>query len=274
MKTRLGFLNSLRASVCFAPPDELTGIGSFGGGNDDNSGGNGFENPGQQSSLIGVGGAEEEENPLNEILTAFADEDPGDDDDPANPPAPPAIPQEQVTAMQTAVQNAIGQMRITDDMIPQDFDPNDRGQLTQVMNRIMQHTIAQSMNVVFQPVQLAMKQMAMTLQNQIDTKITESQTGMRDSTVLESIVPEINDPQYAGLVKNMDATLKAKGKKAKDRATTIRKMLNQMGVQSSGNNRRTANPGGGESNATIKTGHAALDSFFGSFTPPQQQRNR
>jgi hypothetical protein len=267
---------SQHSAICRAPT-ELNGIPTFGGGGDSNDGGAGDDDVGggQQTPLIGQDG-DDEPNPLNDALALFADpdDDDGNDDNGGTPPVND-VNQEQIAAMRTNVQNAINNMRITDDMIPQDFDANDRGQLTQVMNKLMQATIAQSMNVVFQPVQLAMKQMATTLQQQIKAEVNDSRTGMQDSAVLESIVPEINDPQYNGLVKTLDAQLKAKGKKAKERAQGIRKILNQMGIQSSGggNNRRSSNPNNG-ANQSIKTGHAALDSFFGAFQPPKSGQNR
>lgn len=281
-----------RHTALLRAPDDLQGFGSFGSGDSSGGGGGGagagagagagmdggaggFEMPGQQTPLIGVDdGQGESDATLDEIINAFAADE--DEDDPgANPWQAPQIPQEQVDQMRQMVQNQIGQMRVTDDMIPQDFDPNDRQQMQQVMNRVMQQTIANSMNVVFQPVQLAMKQMAMTLQNQIETRVNQTQTGMKDSAVFESIVPEINDPKLAGIVKQLDSTIKANGTatKVRERAQLVRKMLNQMGIKSNGSgDRRTSNPNGGGGNVTKREGHAALDSFFGAWQPPQQSR--
>lgn len=295
MKNRFWWL-SLHTAICRAP-DNLEGFGSFGGGaggqsgtggqQGQNDGGNDsgnndlYSNGGQQSPLIGVNDGNQEDDPLKDILEAWSDPDADDEDDDDQTPVNTEIPQEQIAGMQTAVKNAIAAMRITDDAIPADFDPSDRTQMVSLMNRVMQQTVSQSMNVVFQPVQLAMKQMAQTLQAQIETKINDSRVGMKDSQILESIVPEINNPKYAGMVKGMDETLKAKGKKTKDRATAIRKMLNQMGIRegagSNGNNRRTSNPNESGNQPSIKTGHAALDSFFGampSFTGGGNNGNR
>ena len=269
-------------TLCMAPPNELQGFGSFGGesgGQGDEGAGagagtGGFEQPGQQGSLIGAGGDEADADPLDDIINAFSEDDDDSDDVDPNAVQAPQIPAEQVDAMRQQVQTQISQMRVTEDMIPQDFDPNDRTQMTNLVNRVMQQTIANSMNVVFQPVQLAMKQMAMTLQTQIDTKINQTQTGMKDSAVFESIVPEAADPKFSGLIKNLDSTIKANGTtKVRERAQLVRKMLNQMGIKSDGaNSRRTSNPGGGSGVATKREGHAALDSFFGAWQPPKQQR--
>ncbi len=279
-KTRKNWLG-FHTAICRAP-DDLQGFGSFGNGGGSGAGagagtgdgagtGTGFEMPGEQSPLIGVNdGGNESEDVLDEIINAFAPADDDDSDDGQQPPTNPQIPQEQVDQMRQAVQTAIGQMRITDDMIPQDFDPNDRQQLTQFANKIMQQTVANSMNVVFQPVQLAMKQMAMTLQNQIDTKVSQTQNGMKDSAIFESIVPEVNDPKLAGIVKQLDSTIKANGTatKVRERAQLVRKMLNQMGIKSSGSNdRRSSGQGNGGGAVTKREGHAALDSFFGPFNP-------
>lgn len=273
LKNRFRWLG-LHTAICRAP-DDFSGFGALtndnaGGGNGQgqDGGDNGFANGGQQGDLIGVGGDQSQTDPMKDVFDMFADPDgDDDDDDTGGTPVNTEIPQDQINNMQTLVKNTIANMRITDDMLPADFDPSDRTQMTAVMNKLMQSTVAQSMNVVFQPVQLAMKQMAATLQAQIDSKVSESRTGMRDQQVLESMVPEVNDPAYAPMVKTMDATLKQKGRNAKDRATAIRKMLNQMGVKSSGNganSRRTSNPNGDGGNGAVRTGHAALDSFFGA----------
>lgn len=274
-----------RHTAIVRAPDDLQGFGSFGSGDSSGGGGGGgqqapidtggqFEMPGQQSPLIGVNDDGAGDDSLEDIINAFAADDDEDEPDP-NAGQAPQIPQDQVDAMRTQVQNAISQMRVTDDMIPQDFDPNDRTQMTNLVNKVMQQTIANSMNVVFQPVQLAMKQMAMTLQNQIDTKISATQTGMKDSAVFESIVPEAADPKFSGLVKQLDTTIKAQGTtKVRERAQLVRKMLNQMGIKSSGaSERRTSNPGAGNGGpVTKREGHAALDSFFGAWQPPQPRQ--
>lgn len=280
-----------RHTALLRSPDDLQGFGSFSNGDSSGGGGGGqqpgagqqgsggagdFEMPGQQTPLIGVNDGNTQPDDLDEIINAFAEPDDLDDDPDPNQQQAPQIPQDQVDAMRQQVQTAISQMRVTDDMIPQDFDPNDRQQMTNLVNRVMQQTIANSMNVVFQPVQLAMKQMAMTLQNQIETRVNQTQTGMKDSAVFESIVPEAADPKYSGLVKQLDSTLKATGNnKVRERAQLVRKMLNQMGIKSNGaGDRRTSNPGGGNGPVTKREGHAALDAFFGSWQPPGQQQRR
>ena len=263
-------------------PVDMGGMASFGGASESQPGGGGGGSGAQvDDAFAGEGGRQQggligqeddgEDTELKDMLSAFADPDSGDDDDDdgAQTPGAGAVSQEEIGGMQQLVTQTIAQMRMPDNLIPENFDANDPQQLNQLLTRTMQHTVSQSLNVVFKPVQLAMKQMAATLQGEIDTKIKSSTSGMKDSAVLESIVPEINDPQHSGLVKTLDESLKAKGKKVQERAKTIRKMLNQMGIQSNGaGNRRTSNPNG-NSGGGVKTGHAALDEFFGAFPKPK-----
>lgn len=264
-----------------APPD-MPGMGSFGGGTDQSGGGTqeggGFESgSSQQGPLIGFDD-EQDDDGLGDVLSAFVNEDDDDtgevDDTGTNESgAFDDIAPERLQSMQTEVRNAIQNMRLPEAAIPADFDPNDRAQVQTLMNQTIQAAVAQSLNVVFKPVQLAMEHMRDRMNSQIETQIRESRDSSSAQNILESQVPEVNNPKYRGLVTSLDSTLKAKGKKPAERAKAIRKMLNQMGVTegagSGGNNRRASNPDGG-GNQSIRTGKAALDSFFGSF--PMQPR--
>lgn len=270
-------INSLYAStgsmmpIFFAPPDELGGIPSF--GNDAGGGGGGGVQDqlpaGQQTPLIGVNDEEDGNSGLDDdVFKMFTpEEDPNaDDDDPQN--LNHDVPEAQITAMQTEVQTAIRNMRLPDNIIPADFDPNDRSQLMSVLTNVQQATIAQSLNVVFKPVQLALKHMNQQMNAVIDSKVNATKKGITEQSIFEQIVPEIGNPKYAGMIKGMDAQLQANGKGVKERAQTIRKLLNQMNIKddtppSNGNHRRASNPNGGGGQQGMKTGKSALDSFFG-----------
>jgi hypothetical protein len=258
-----------------APP-EIQGMAAFGGGgdggNEQQQGGGTQGGAGDDNSHVPIFGQEDgdESGALDDILKAFggSDDADGEFDDTTQDEDEGLsdVPQEQVEALNTQIVNAIKQMKIPDDAIPADFDFSDRTQVTALMNRTVQAAVAQSLNVVFKPVQLALSHMAKQIDTRVDSKIQGSREQFQAQSILEDLVPEINDPKHAPLVKNLDATLKANGKKPKERATTIRKMLNQMGIKSNaqpGSNRRASNPNSGNQ-ASVRTGTAALDSFFGA----------
>lgn len=264
----------------YRAPDELHGIESFGGG-----GSNGVpgyftgdsqpqqnqpqqapqQNPQQPNNYPPLFGQEEQQNTeLDSVLEAFAVAD----SQGQQQAAAPEMPAERIQQMQANVRSAIQSMQMPQDLIPADFDPQNPQQMQVLLNRAMQHTITQALNVVFQPVQLAMEAQAANMEHLVDKRIKDSQSSAREQTVLEQMVPEINNDKYRGLVTQLDNTLKASGKPAKDRATAIRKVLNSMGINDSGSsqggsNRRSANPTGQQGG--MSTGKAALDKFFPSF---------
>jgi hypothetical protein len=255
--------------------------GAQGGGNQ-SGGQQGQPQPGQnnqQGNLVGEG---EGESDAFDFAAMFGDDADEDDDtppaDPLNPddtvngvPTAEGISAERATAVETEVKTAIGKMGIPASFIPDNFDASDRTQLNQLLNRTMQATVAQTMSVVFKPVQVALEHAIGQIHKQVDAKISQTRDGMAAQSIMESIVPEFNNPKFRPMISSMDSQLKSKGRKPQERAKAIRKMLNQMGINEPGDNgtRRSSTPGGNAAGATMRTGKAALDSFFGAFTPPK-----
>jgi hypothetical protein len=283
MVNRLMAGSALRSMAAFAPA-ELQGFGNLNSNAGADGGAGGVTPPGgvpfaegsQQGKLIGFED-EEQETDLTEIFGAFKGADDEDDDGEADDtslgdPDMQEVPEEKVQALQTDITNAIKNMSFG--TIPEDFDVNDRAQLQGLFDRGVRTAVQQSLNVVFKPVQLAMAHMAGQMNQQIEAKIANSRESGRAQEVLESIVPEVNNPLHRPMVTSMDATLKAKGKKPQERAKTIRKMLNQMGIvnEGSGSTRRSSGSGNNDSGTSQRReGKAALDSIFGmSFGTPKK----
>lgn len=265
------------------PTFNANGLGGGGGMQmpsfGDSGGDAGFvdDQGGQQGDLIlpgGGGEGGEDEDDMSEFLKMFADPENQDDDDDDDQGNGGDIEQQEVVGLENEIKGLIANMRFPDNAFPENFDPNDRAQLQQVMSRGIQAAVGQSLNVVFKPVQLAMKQMVTQMNATIDQRVAAARDGMDSRTILESIVPEVTNDKYSAMITSMDATLAGKGKKPKERATAIRKMLNQMGIVNKGGdsgggsaNRRMSGGGGGGGGTqpTMRKGHAALDSFFGKF---------
>lgn len=286
MRRKMSRLQMLRA------PGELDGIGDFGdpngyGQQDGNFGGGG--GGGQQRQQNDTNGTQHQQGPLfgqeeddgvdQDLQDMFAQFAPaqGEQQEDNGFQLMEDVTQERITEMQNSVANQINNMQLPQDFLPADFDPSNPQQLNQAFRSVMQHTLRNALNVVFQPTQLAMQSMNANFQNMLNQKITESRTGMQDQQVIETEVPEINDPTYGPMLKLMDSTLKSKGKKPQERAKTLRKMLNQMGVQQQpigSNSRRTANPGAAPASSGVTHGKNALDKFFGGFGTPQPQQRQ
>lgn len=270
---RLMSSSGIRLGMVSAPI-ELNGMGGFGAGapvpgaDPMTPGGAPFEPNSQQGKLIGFD--DEPENPdLKDIFEGFGDpdDDSGDPDDTVLGDADlQDIPDDKVQGLQADITNTIKAMQFG--QIPEDFDVTDRASLQRLMDQGVRTAVQQSLNVVFKPVQLAMAHMASQMNQQIDNKITNSRETLRAQDVIEQMVPEINNPQYSSMVRSLDSTLKSKGKKPAERAKTIRKMLNQMGIQDtsapSGSNRKSSGQNDG-TGIQRREGKAALDSIFGAF---------
>lgn len=285
MRRKMAKLRGLRAPdlngfEAFGDPNGYgQGDGNFGGGGA--GGGNGNQQNGdggqqhQQGPLFGQEDEDSIDADLQDMFKAFAPDNP--DDAQADPgfQLMEDVSPETITEMQERVSSQINAMQLPDNFLPPDFDPSNPQQLNQAFRSVMQHTLRNALGVVFQPTQLAMQSMNANFQNMLNQKLVESRTGMQESQIIETEVPEINDPTYGPMLKMMDSTLKQKGKKPQERAKTLRKMLGQMGVQAQpagSNSRRTANPGAAPNSGGVTSGKAALDKFFGGFGTPQPQR--
>jgi|SRR6478736_3100215 len=264
------YRNMLLSAGILRAPAELSGFGSFGGG--DNGGNAGGQQGGdggelgstQQYPLIteNNSGEEGDEDDLSDLFGAFGS---ADDDSAFEPVSIGDIPDSDVEAMQTQVQQLIANVRVPDNAIPENFDPNDRTQLAALLNKTAQAAVSQSMNVVFKPVQLAMTQMAAQMKAHVENSIKQSGKQNRDLSVITDIVPEYTDKRYAPMLKGVDAQLVAQGKKPEERAKLMRKMLNQMGIQGDTGQGRRSSGGTNQNNVpSVRTGKSALDSFFGA----------
>ena len=278
----LSGLTSLIGLITFAPAD-MSGIGSIvpAGSSTHNgqqvqqsSGGGGDDFGHGHVPLFGQESNQQQED--DDVFAMFKQtdedgnpiEDDGELDDTIESDGELAtIPQEQIQQLQTDIRNAISNMRIPENAIPADFDANDRGQLGALLNTTVQSAVSQVMGIVFKPMQIALAHQTTQMQQLMDNKLKASTTQNSARSVIESMVPEINDPKHRDLVTMLDDGLKAKGKKPKERALAIRKTLNKMGFKApTGSNRRMSGPGtssNGSLDQQTKFGTDALDSLFG-----------
>jgi hypothetical protein len=302
----LGLAGTILASAfCYAGPGEESNAGGGGGSGAAGSGTasqtqafdfNGFTPTHQGSgdtdlysqdlaAMLAAGDDSNNSNQIDEDLSTalqmFGSDEDDDGDDTTVQPLDgfKDVSAEEVTALQTQIQNQIRGMQVPIDMIPEDFNMNDRTQVQAVLSNVLRAAVAQSMSVSFRPMQLAMQSLTNQVDNRIQTSLSNAQKGMSARQTIESIIPEIKNPQHRGMIEMMDKDLKSKGKKPLERANAIRKILNQMGFtppnSRQGNGRVATNPPNGNPAPTngngtpsVRTGKAALDAMFsGMFTP-------
>ncbi|KAK0039456.1 hypothetical protein Bpfe_031133 [Biomphalaria pfeifferi] len=265
----------LEAAGILRAPEGMSGFGggdsgqggqSGSEGNDANGSGAGGDEDGFDISDL-VGDDVEPSNDLKDLLKGFggADEDDDDDDGAGDDEGESFtdVSQEEVQALNTKLTTAIANMKVTPDMIPEDFDPTDRAQMAGLMSKLMQSTITQSLGVVFQPMQLAIKQMVSGTKAEIDKRIAASNSSNNANNIILQEVPEYNDPRLRKILQPMNAAMTEAGKKPKERAQLMRKMLNQMGIKKGAGGNGQNRQASGEGATQKRTGTAALDKFFG-----------
>ena len=251
--------------------------GGTGGGTPPAAGGNGIIEPGEtgNNSPPLFGQDDDGEGESLDFLEAFKPEGSDDDEDfngdiddtNRQPYMFQDMTQERVAALENEVKETIKRINFPANLIPEDFDPSNREQLAAMLTRSTQASVRAAMNVVFKPVQAAIAHMMQQLPQMMDSKIESAGNGLRARSALEELVPEINDSKWGPMVRMMDDTLRKNGKKARERAQTIRKTLNQMGAKSTvpANGSRRRSTGVDGMSGGLNTGTAALDNFFGVF---------
>lgn len=169
-----------------------------------------------------------------------------------------------------SIQQMIAGHTVAEDLIPADFNPADPKQLRDLLGKTQQQSIAVAVQAAFLPMQQVMKQFSTDMRAEFQSAIKQFGSGRDARSTLESVVPEINSPEYGGLVQSMfDQAIKRKGATPKTASDNVRKALDAMGI----NKANQGSGGGGDSfTGGFKTGKSALD-VFAPMPQQNQQRN-
>jgi len=226
--------------------EDIEGLGDTGTGDEDDED---DESPDPIVDIFGTGDDDDDE-----------DKEELDDDGNPIPPKPqlgadgkPLPTQEEKVAL--TVQNMLKKMTIAEDAIPENFDPSDPKQLRDVLAKTQQTAAIQTMQIIMEPVKVAMQTMASEIRSEIQNAVKGLRSGSKAEEILESLVPEVNDPQLAGMVKNIFKQSQNKYKKPAEAAQATRKALDAMGITRKG---QSASDPSGEG---LRSGNAALDLF-------------
>jgi len=179
-------------------------------------------------------------------------------------------------ALAQELARGIQALTLPQDAFPENFDPTDPAQMTQVMQRTMQQTAMAAIQLSFRPMQAAMQQLTKDVKAEIQASLNGFGDQQRNRTTLNSIVPEAEDPQYAPMVNMLfEQAMKKKNATANQAAKAVRSALDAMGIRGSSSNR---NSGGDPMAGGFKEGKSALDAFaplpsnFGNQGQNQQRR--
>lgn len=224
------------------------------------------QQPGGHQEPAGLDDDPPEEEPepgigdhLQQIFTPPEEEE---EEEPVIPPVKlgpdgkPLPTKQQTLAVQ--IQEAISKIGVTDDMIPADFDPSDPKQLRDLISKSNQATALQTIQLAFQPMQMAMEEQMERMAARIESQLSGFGNQQSEAAILKELVPEVEDPQYSGMVQ----TLFKQSRESKDgknnpkaAAQMVRNALNAMGVKPT---KAASDPFSGSG---FKTGKDALDAY-------------
>lgn len=151
--------------------------------------------------------------------------------------------QDGPTADQLAEQMeaAITGFAFDEDLIPENFNPNDSRQLRDVLTNAMQLGIRQSLAVMFNPVQATMNQMSRNLRTEMQTLVDSSNSSRDQNTELSRAIPAWNDPAQRAVIQPLfEQARRVHGTDLKASVKATRDAMVALGMNPAG--RKTSGP--------------------------------
>ena len=183
----------------------------------------------------------------------------GDNNQPKRDADGNVIPSDAERKVMEGIQNIMKSLRPPEDMIPEDFNPSDPKQLRDILGKTQQQTAQATLQMMLIPMQEAMTQMATDLKADFAKQLGEFGSKSDSKRVLAELVPEVNNPEHAGLVNTLYSNaLKKKGATSTDAAKAVRIALDALGIKGKGGSNRNSDPSQG---ANFKSGNEALNLF-------------
>lgn len=188
------------------------------------------------------------------------DDEIDDDEDPANHNRPLTKKQQQEMqqAMADGIVNSIKGFKLSDDLIPDDFDGSDMKQLRALLTRTSQQSMLQTIQMIFKPMQASQDAFAREIRAEMARNIKTAGASNKIESALETLVPEIHDKAIAPTVRGLHKLALEKHKNdATKAARMVRTALDAMGIKSKGGKTNASDPSG----AGFRQGVSALDRF-------------
>lgn len=158
-------------------------------------------------------------------------------------------------ALATEIAGMLKGITIPEDVIPADFDPSDPKQFRDVVGKIQQQTAQATLAMAMRPMAAAMQQMQRQTQEAIRTAVAGSSSQNKAESILAALVPEVETPEHADLVRALHAQAMKKTKNPTDAARAVRRGMDAMGFKNKGGSNSDPSEGG------FRSGDSALDAF-------------
>lgn len=182
---------------------------------------------------------------------------------------------EEAQAMMRELTQGISSADIPDDMIPDNFNPNNPQEFRGLLKKMLQHTLNVAIPLTLKPVQSAFKNQSKAFESTLAARL--SAAGKQSSTAaqMSQQFPLLEHPVHGAIYKPMVAAMNKKGTKPAEQLKTLRLMAARLshdveeGVATRTGRRGTQTPSGKD-----LTGTAALDALFGAMPSPKPKPRR
>lgn len=165
------------------------------------------------------------------------------------------LTEEQVSEILT---EGLKKVTVPADFIPENFDPSDPKQMRELLNKTLQLGAKHSLNLMFRPVENAMKAHAKAVKQDVRTRLKDASGQNTETTLLDRELPAHNNPVNRDVVNAMWKQAKTQHPKDSMKAIKmVRASLKAMNIDpdDAGRTRKKSGEGGGE----LLTGADALD---------------
>ena len=210
MTKTLGLMNSIYSPIRWAPPndqggemDELGLDNNLDEDEDEDADLDGSGKP-DPNDPLGVGLDEEftDDNAAFMAKLFDAGDEDGDDDDLGESETPEQIKAAE-TALAAELKAGLESLALPPDLIPDDFDPSDRKQLSDVLAKVQANTAQNAIKLMFKPVQATLNRMATMLRREIRDEVRSGSSKSKEQQTLESEFPALANPVLSGTIKTM-----------------------------------------------------------------------
>lgn len=234
--------------------------GSPGGGDDegfDEIGNDGDDDEGEGDQ--GESGADDKitDDPESFMSDLFPAGDEDDDDEEEETPEQIAAAESQ---MAEDLKNGLSKLTLAEDLIPDDFDPNDPKQMRELLNKVQINAATNAIKLMFAPVQQTLNRMGGQMRREMRQTSRSGHDAVNERMALEESFPGIKNPVIAPVIKTIYEA--AKKKHPTDRKAALaatRKGLAAVGVDGSDAGKAGSRQRDSEGGDGFRTGASALD---------------
>lgn len=146
-----------------------------------------------------------------------------------------------------------------EDLIPEDFNPNDPRALRGILGAVQQQTAQATLQMMLIPMREAMSTLSEELKADFSKQLQNHGSQSTAQQTLARIVPEVNG-EHSGMVKTLyGQAMKKKDATPEKAARAVRQALDALGIKGSGN--QEGNPSDPSQGASRRSGSGALDMY-------------